>query len=117
MELTSILSQTSHCSSRTPTDLSQSSNLQPNHPEAQLQGTTIELNNGTQLQIDNQQLTATVGQRPNSEAQLNETSPHSNPGTQIQAFNQQMNAPATRQKMFQRQYFFRQQLQKQLRVK
>ena len=79
-------------------DLSQSSNLQPNHTEAQLQRTTIELNNGTQLQIDNQQLTATVGQRPNSEAQLHETSPHSNPGTQIQVFNQQMNAPATRQR-------------------
>ena len=79
-------------------DLSQSSNLQPNHREAQLQGTTKELNNGTQLQIDNQQLTATVGQRPNSEAQLHETSPHSNPGTQIQVFNQQMNAPATQQR-------------------
>ena len=79
-------------------DLSQSSNLQPNHPEAQLQGTTIEVNNGTQLQIDNQQLTATVGQRPNSEAQFHETSPHSNLGTQIQVLNQQMNAPATRQR-------------------
>ena len=79
-------------------DLSQSSNLQPNHPEAQFQGTTIELNNGTQLQIDNQQLTATVGQRPNSEAQLHETSQHSNPGTQIQVFNQQMKAPTTRQR-------------------
>ena len=64
-------------------DLSQSSNLQPNHPEAQLQGTTIELNNGTQLQIDNQQLTATVGQRPNSK--LNFMKRHHTPTLELKS--------------------------------
>ena len=66
-------------------DLSQSSNLQPNHPEAQLQGTTIELNNGTQLRIDNHQLTATVGQSKDRTQKLNFMKRHRTPTLELKS--------------------------------